>query len=76
MGSIQVENVPDELQERLRKQARRCKTPIEDVLLAALEREAIRLEWNEKLAALKPPPLDFSPSDVLAQERAQRDAEF
>ncbi|MCY4474997.1 MAG: hypothetical protein OXC83_06125 [Chloroflexi bacterium] len=76
MGDIQVKNIPDELQERLRKQARRCKTSIDAVLLTALEREALRLEWNEKLDSLEPPTLDFSPSDVLAQERAQRDAEF
>ena len=73
MGDIQIKNIPEALQKRLHRQARRCETPINDVLLVALEREAQRLEWNEKLASVEPANLKTSPSEILAEERAQRD---
>ena len=76
MSTLQVKNIPDDLRERLQRQARRCKTTIDDVLLTALEREAQRLEWNENLAASEPANFKTPPSEILAQERAQRDADF
>ena len=76
MTNLEVKNIPDELQERLQRQASRCEISLDEVLLAALEREAMRLEWNEKLADAEPVRLETSPSEMLARERAQRDAEF
>ena len=76
MSTLEVSNIPDDLRERLQRQAHRCEISLDEVLLAALEREALRLEWNEKLDAAEPVRLKTSPSELLARERAQRDAEF
>ena len=76
MTTLQIEDIPDDLRERLQRQAHRCEISLDEVLLAALEREALRLEWNEKLDAAEPVRLKISPSELLARERAQRDAEF
>ena len=76
MATIRVKNIPDDLRDRLQRQAGRCRASIDDVLLEALEREVLRLEWNEKLASKNPAKVKTNPSDILAQERAQRDADF
>lgn len=76
MGDLQLENVPDELRERLLRQAIRREMSLDDVIVAALERELDRIEFYDRLEAKEPMEFEVSPSELLAQERARRDAIF
>ena len=76
MATLRVKNVPDDLHERLRKQARRYKTPLGNLVVVALEREIVQIELHERIAAQEPREFKVSPSEMLARERAQRDAIF
>ena len=74
MATLRVKNVPDDLHERLREQARRYKTPLNNLVVLALEREIVQIELHERIAAKEPMEFEVSPSEILARERAQRDA--
>ena len=76
MADLEVKNVPDELRERLLRQAYKREMSLDDVIVAALERELDRIEFHERIAAKEPMEFKVSPSEMLAQERARRDAIF
>ena len=46
MGDLQLENFPDELRERLLRQAYKREMSLDDVILAALERQMARMEFS------------------------------
>ena len=60
MPALQIKNLSDELHERLRRQARKRKTTLDDVVLSMLERQMERIEFKEYVA------------DKLARKRAER----
>lgn len=47
MATLRVENVPDELRERLERLARKRDTSLDDVILSMLERRLERIDFNE-----------------------------
>ena len=73
-ASFPVENVPDDLHERLRRQASNLNTEMETLTLDALEIAMDRVEFYERMAAKPVKEFSISPSELLARERAQRDA--
>ena len=60
MADIRLKNLPDELHERLRRQARKRKTTLDDVVLSMLERQMERIEFKGYVA------------DKMARKRAER----
>ena len=76
MANIQVRNVPDELHERLRHQARENNCTMSMVVLRAVERELERLEWREHLAQRPTTDRDVDAATIIAEERARRDREL
>lgn len=76
MANLQVRNVPDELHERLRRQAREHNCSMSAVVLRAVERELERLEWRERLAQRPTTDLGVDATALIAGERARRDMEL
>ncbi len=72
MATLQVKNVPEPLHQRLRGfvQAHQC--TLSDFILAAIERELGRREWEERFATRSTAELGVSAAFLLDQERAQR----
>ena len=50
MGDIQIKDIPDELHERLTRQARKRKVSLNEVILSMIERRLSRIEANEYFA--------------------------
>ena len=76
MATIQVTNIPDDLHERLCEHAKKRNTTVDDLVVDAIERQIDRIEFHEKITAMKPRTFKISPSELIARERAQRDAPF
>ena len=76
MANLQVRNVPDDLHERLRRQARENNCSMSAVVLRAVERELERLEWRERLAQRPMTDLGVDAATIIAEERARRDREI
>ena len=76
MANLQVRNVPDELHERLRRQAREHNCSMSAVVLRAVEHELERLEWRERLAQRPTTDLGVDAATLIAEERARRDMEL
>ncbi|MCY4450271.1 MAG: toxin-antitoxin system HicB family antitoxin [Chloroflexi bacterium] len=75
MPNLQVRNVPDNLHERLRRRARENNCSMSTVVLAAVERELARGEWEEHLSLRPRTELGVEAATLLAEERAFRDVE-
>ena len=69
-------NMPDDLQERLRRHARENNSTMSTVVLTAVERELGRLEWRRHLAQRPTTDLGVDAAALLAGERARRDTEI
>jgi len=76
MPNLQVKNIPGSLHQRLRRHARKRRRTIGEVVLAAIERELARSEWEERLATRPVTELGTSAASLLVEEREQRDAEL
>ena len=76
MANLQVKNIPDTLHDRLRRHARKNGVTISATVIAAIERELERNEWRERLATRPLTDLGVRASDILAEQRALRDAEL
>ena len=76
MANLQVRNVPDDLHERLRRQARENNCSMSAVVLRAVERELERLEWRGRLAQHPTTDLGVDAATIIAEERARRDREI
>ena len=74
--NFQVKNVPPDLHERLRRHARARGRSMSDVVLAAVEQELARHEWQERFARRPATELDVSAAALLEQERRRRDEQF
>ncbi|WP_420635203.1 hypothetical protein [Candidatus Palauibacter sp.] len=66
-------DVPEHLLERLRQQARESRLTIREVVLAAIEREVERCEFQERLAALPTTDLGVDAARLIRDERARRE---
>ena len=69
-------NMPDDLQERLRRHARENNSAMSTVMLTAVERELARSEWRTHLAQRPVADLGIDAAALLAGERARRDTEI
>ena len=74
--NLQVKNVPSELHERLRRHARASRRTMSAVVLAAVERELARQEWQERFARRPETRLGVSAAELLEQERRGRDEQL
>ena len=74
MGDLQLENFPDELRERLLRQAYKREMSLDDVILAALERQMARMEFSEELAEKGMLSLTVTPAELARSRKfaAQR----
>ena len=75
MGDLQLENFPDELRERLLRQAYKREMSLDDVILAALERQMARMEFNEELAEKGMLSLTVTPAELHAVESLRHNAD-
>jgi plasmid stability protein len=83
MATLYVENIPDELYEGLREQARRNRKSIAAVIVALLEENVVtaaerkaRQQFNRRLQQLRsrrpPSPSTFHPTEELQREDRTR----
>ena len=76
MASIQVRNIPDNLYERLYKHAHESNSTMRALVVAAIERELRRREWQQGLADRPVTDLGIDAATLLAEARAEREAEM
>ena len=77
MATLSIENLPDDLNQRLKEQAAIQNCSIRELALGAIQRELERLEFQERLQEL--PLTDSGEIDgatLIRQERALRDLEL
>lgn len=75
MADLHVKDLPETLHDRLRLSAERHRLSINDIVLAALEHEVARLEWQERLAQRTTTDLDGTGASLLREERQDRTQE-
>ena len=68
--------MPDDIHERLRRQAQASNSTMSAIVLTALERELKRLEWRQYWEQIPPLGYDINAAEAIAQARAERDAEL
>jgi plasmid stability protein len=71
MANLQVKNVPEALNKRLRRYAEQDGRTIRDVVLEAVERELDRRNFVERLRRRAPVKLATSPHALLDDERRE-----
>ena len=72
--SFPVETIPEDLRERLQRQANYWKTPLGELALDALEVGIDQIEFYEELTATPVQKFSINPSELVARQRAQHDA--
>ena len=73
MPHLQVRNVPEDLYARLRRCAREDECAMSAIVLAGLERELLRREWQGRLEGRDKVDLGIPAADLLVDERQVRD---
>ncbi len=68
--------MPEDVHERLRHLAQKNNSSMSAIVLTALERELARLEWHERLAQRSPVDLGVDAATLVAEARAEREAEL
>ena len=76
MAALHIDNIPDDLYERLSRYALESNQSMNDVVLAAIERELARREWRKRLAQRPKTDLGVEAATLLHEERALRDIEL
>ena len=76
MPNLQVRNIPDDLHKRLRRLAQENNSSMSAIVLSAVERELKRREWQERWAQLPTTDLGVDAATLIAEARAERDAEL
>ena len=76
MANLQVRNIPDDLHKRLRRLAQENNSSMSAIVLTAVERELKRREWQERWAQLPTTDLGVDAATLIAEARAERDAEL
>ncbi len=74
--NLQVENVPPDLYERLRRHARSHNRTMSDVVIIAVEHELARHEWRERHARRPGVDLGVSAAALLEEVRDTRRREL
>ena len=75
MANLQVNDIPDDLHERLRRHALENNCTMSSVVLAALERELVRLDWQKRFAKHPKTDLGVDAATLIDEARAQRELE-
>ena len=76
MATVQVRNIPEDMHKRLRRLAEKKNSSMNAILLAALEREIERAEWQERWEKRAATELGIDAATLVAEARAERDAEL
>ena len=76
MANLQVRNVPEPIHESLRRHAKESNCTISSIVLTAVERELAMRDWHKRLAHHPQTDLGVAASELLAEERAERDSEL
>ena len=76
MATLNIRNIPDDLYARLRRCARESDRSVSAVVVAALERELERMEWQQHLARQPTTDLGIDAATLIAEERKRRDLEL
>ena len=74
MGNIQVKNIPDDLHERLQRQARKREVSLNEVILSMLESEMERLEIRGEIVSKAGLKITYDPYDLTARILARSNA--
>ena len=74
--NLHVKNIPPDLHERLRRQAKFQKRTTNDIVLAAIEHELARYEWREGYLRYARVVLGVSAASLLEEEREARRQEL
>ena len=76
MTDLHIDNIPDDLNDRLRRYAIESNRTASDVVLAAVERELASWEWRKRLAQRPKTDLGVEAATLLAEERSLREVEL
>ena len=76
MGNLQVKNIPDTLQERLRTRAREKRTTVSATVLAAVERDLAMWEWQKSFAQHPETDLGIDAATLIREGRTNRYSEI
>jgi plasmid stability protein len=79
MANLQIKNLPDDVHDELRRRASAESTTIRDYVLRLLELDQAfppRHRWVDAVLALPPITVTRSAADLVAADRAERDAEL
>lgn len=79
MANLQIKSLPDHVHEELRRRARAEGTTIRAYVLRLILRDQAlppRTQWLAQLDALRPVEPSEPVADLVAQDRAERDAEL
>jgi plasmid stability protein len=75
MANLQVKNIPDELQRKLQRYARREGRTLRDLVLEVLRREVSRREFRARLDKREPVELAEPAARTLERAREERTGE-
>ena len=76
MADLHIDNIPDNLYERLHQHALENNRTVTDIVLTAIKRELAMREWRKRLAHRPKTDPGVEAADLLCEERSQRDAEL
>ncbi|MFZ5471069.1 MAG: FitA-like ribbon-helix-helix domain-containing protein [Myxococcota bacterium] len=76
MSNLQVKNVPERVHRRLRALAAKRGSSVRDVVLAAVEKELARDEFERRLAGREPVDLQRPSARTLEEVRSERTQEL
>lgn len=79
MANLQVKNVPDDVHEKLRRRAAEEGLTVRDYVLRLLRRDQAlptAQEWLRRVRGREPVLLNRSAADLVAEARAEREAEL
>ena len=76
MANLHMNNIPDDLFERLRRYALESNQSVNDIVLTAVEHELTRREWRKRLAQRPKTDLRVEAVTLLVEERSLREEEL
>ena len=76
MADLHIDNIPDDLNNRLRRYVIETNRTVSDVVLAAVERELVGWEWRKRLDLRPTADLGVEAAALLHEERSLRDLEL
>ena len=76
MADLHIDNIPDDLYERLSRYALESNQSMNDLVFAAIELELERWDWRKRLAQRPKTDLGVEAATLLTEARALRDLEL